>query len=174
MKRFISALLIIVTIISMTVIPAQASEGWITNKFEFGSFAPVVKFSIKGFEDKLWVTVDNNGYLTSTSNKDKARNFVILPAEEQGYYIIRDTNNPYLTLTFTPKGFRLMSSPENKYAMPIYQNNQKYKFIWKSNYPQGYNDRKCSGWHLQCKSNKMIVSDVGYSVLGMWRTNNPD
>ena len=166
MKKFMVSVLAIIMIVGIFAIPTEAGESWIENKFVFGSYAPVVKFSIKGLEDKRWITADSQGNLKSTT-KACAKEFVILPAEEQGWYIIRDAVNPNFCLTFANNRFCMDTPDHNEYYMQVFRNTQKFKFVWKTKIPQGYNNRKCDGWYVVCKSNKMVVPVSGYCVLGM-------
>lgn len=170
MKKFMVSVLAIIMIVGIFAIPTEAGESWIENKFVFGSYAPVVKFSIKGLEDKRWITADSQGNLKSTT-KAGAKEFVILPAEEQGWYIIRDAVNPNFCLTFANNRFCMDTPDHNEYYMQVFRNTQKFKFIWKTKIPQGYNNRKCDGWYVVCKSNKMVVPVSGYCILGMNRMN---
>ena len=170
MKKFMVSILAIIMIVGIFAIPTEAGESWIENKFVFGSYAPVVKFSIKGLEDKRWITADSQGNLKSTT-KAGAKEFVILPAEEQGWYIIRDAVNPNFCLTFTNNIFCMDVPDHNEYYMQVFRNTQKFKFIWKTGYKQGSRNLKCNGWHLICMEKNKVVTCSGYSVLGMNRVN---
>ena len=169
MKRFITAVLIVATLLVCMAVPAEASERWVTKTFNYGSYAPVVQFRVEGLGEK-YIAVKSDGFLTS-GTKAKAKHFVILPTVYNDYYVIRDADNPYLALTYTSAGFKMATSPDNDYGMPEYKQTQMFKFAWKTNVAQGYNNRKCNGWKIICKYNNMTVPVSGYNVFGMWHTN---
>ena len=169
MKRFITAVLIVATVLMAMAVPTEASERWVTKTFNYGNIAPVVQFRVEGLNEK-YITVKSDGFLAS-GTKVRAKTFVILPSKYDGYYVIRDAENPYLTLTYTSEGFKMMTSPDNDYGMPEYQPTQMFKFAWKTNVSQGYNNRKCSGWKTFCKYNNMTVPVSGYNVFGLLQIN---
>ena len=169
MKKLITAIMIVAVVLAAMALPVEASEKWVTKTFNYGSIAPVVQFRVEGLGEK-YITVKSDGFLAS-GTKAKAKTFVILPSKYDVYYIIRDAENPYLSLTYTSKGFKMMTSPDNGYGMPEYQPTQMFKFAWKINVSQGYNNRKCNGWKFICKQNNMTVPVSGYNVFGLWQMN---
>lgn len=96
--------------------------------------------------------------------------FVIIPTEYSNYYILRSVDNPHIALTFKDGKFKLSEINPGDYTSQIFAKEQMFKFTWKTNYPQGYNNRKCTGWQIICKNGKVFTCS-GYSIFGMLQIN---
>lgn len=164
MKKFIIAVLAIAAIIMIMSIPAEGAEQWITKKYTFTGVCDVVNLKIVGLGTR-YVGINSSGYLTSTTSA-KAE-FIIIPTEYSGYYVFRSVTDPNLALTYTSKGFKMGVINPGDYTHQIYKDTQMFRLVWRNGYPQGYNDRPCTGWQLVCKANKKVVTCSGYSVLGL-------
>ena len=96
--------------------------------------------------------------------------FVIIPTEYNNYYILRSVDNPYLALTFKDGKFKISDINNGDYTSQIFAKEQMFKFVWKVNYSQGYNNRKCTGWQIVCKNGKVFTCS-GYSIFRMPQMN---
>jgi len=163
MKRFITAVLIVATVLMAMAVPTEASESgrWITKTFKYEGYCPTVKLRIEGLGERYV-----SGNITSTT-KAKAMEFVIIPTEYNGYYVLRSTENPHIALTFKDGKFKLSDINPGDYTHQVFKDTQMFKLVWRHCYPQGYDNRPCSGWQLVCKANKKAVTCSGYSVLGL-------
>ena len=166
MKRFITAVLIVATVLMAMAVPTEASESgrWITKSFKYEGYCPTVKLRIEGLGERY---VSQN--ITSTT-KAKAMEFVIIPTEYNGYYVIRSTENPHIALTFKDGKFKLSDIDNGDYTSQVFAKEQMFRFVWKTGYAQGYNNRKCNGWQIVCKNGRVLTCS-GYSAFGMWQTN---
>ena len=166
MKRFITAVLIVATLLVCMAVPTEASESgrWITKSFSYEGYCPVVKLRIEGLGERYV-----SGTITSTT-KAKAMEFVIIPTEHNGYYVLRSTENPHIALTFKDGKFKLSDINPGDYTSQVFAKEQMFRFVWKTGYTQGYNNRKCNGWQIICKNGKVFTCS-GYSIFGMWQTN---
>ena len=167
MKRFITAVLIVATLFMAMTVPTQASESsgrWITKSFTYEGYCPIVKLRIEGLGER-YVSPS----LGSTT-KTKAMQFVIIPTEYSNYYILRSVDNPYLALTFKGGKFKLSEINPGDYTSQVFAKEQMFRFVWKTNYAQGYNNRKCTGWQIVCKNGKVFTCS-GYSIFGTWQMN---
>ena len=164
MKRFITAVLIVATLFMVTTVPTQASEHWITKSFKYEGYCPIVKLRIEGLGERYVSTS-----LGSTT-KTKAMQFVIIPTEYSNYYILRSVDNPHIALTFKDGKFKLSGINPGDYTSQVFAKTQMFKFVWKMNYAQGYNNRKCNGWQIVCKNGKVFTCS-GYSIFGMPQMN---
>lgn len=164
MKKFITLILIVATLFTTMATSVSASERQITKNFKYESYCPIVKLKIEGLGER-YVSPS----LGSTT-KTKAMQFVIIPTEYNNYYILRSVDNPYLALTFKDGKFKLSEINPGDYTSQIFAKEQMFKFTWKTNYPQGYNNRKCTGWQIICK-NRKIFTCSGYSIFGMLQIN---
>lgn len=167
MKRFITAVLIVATLLVCMAVPAEASGPsgrWITKTFKYEGYCPVVKPRIEGLGERY---VSQN--ITSTT-KAKAMEFVIIPTEYNGYYVLRSAENPNVALTFKDGKFKLSGINPGDCTSQVFAKTQMFKFVWKTNYAQGYNNRKYTGWQIICRNGKVLTCS-GYSIFGMWQTN---
>ena len=166
MKRFITAILIVATLLVCMAVPTEASESgrWITKTFKYEGYCPVVKLRIEGLGERY---VSQN---IASTTKAKAMEFVIIPTEYSGYYVLRSTENPHIALTFKGSKFKLSGINPGDYTSQVFVKEQMFRFVWKTNYAQGYNNRKCNGWQVVCKNGKVLTCS-GYSIFGMWQTN---
>ena len=166
MKRFITAVLIVATLLVCMALPAEASESgrWITKTFSYEGYCPIVKLRIEGLGERYV-----SGNITSTT-KAKAMEFVIIPTEYNGYYVLRSVENPHIALAFKDGKFKLSDINPGDYTSQVFAKEQMFKFVWKTNYAQGYNNRKCTGWQIICKNGRVLTCS-GYSIFGMWQTN---
>lgn len=166
MKRFITAVLIVATVLMAMALPTEASESgrWITKSFSYEGYCPTVKLRIEGLGERYV-----SGSITSTT-KAKAMEFVVIPTEYNGYYVLRSTENPHIALTFKGGKFKLSGINPGDYTSQGFSREQMFRFVWKTNYAQGYNNRKCNGWQIICKNGRVLTCS-GYSIFGMWQTN---
>ena len=166
MKRFITAVLIVATLLVCMALPTEASESgrWIAKTFSYEGYCPTVKLRIEGLGERYV-----SGNITSTT-KAKAMEFVIIPTEYNGYYVLRSTENPHIALTFKGGKFKLSDINPGDYTSQVFAKEQMFRFAWKTGYAQGYNNRKCNGWQIICKNGKVLTCS-GYSIFGMWQTN---
>ena len=168
MKKFIITILAIAAIVMIMSIPVEGAEQWITKKYTFTGVCDVIDLKTEGLGNR-YVGINGNGYLVSTTSA-KATEFIIIPTEYSGYYVFRSVTDPNLTLTYTSKGFKMDVIDPGDYTHQNFKGTQMFRFVWKTNYAQGYNNRKCNGWQIICKNGKVLTCS-GYSIFGMWQTN---
>lgn len=167
MKKFITAVLIVATLFVYMAVPTQASESsgrCITKSFTYEGYCPTIKLRIEGLGERYI-----SQKITSTT-KAKAYDFIIIPTEYNGYYVLRSTINPHIALTFKDGKFKLSEINPGDYTSQVFAKEQMFRFVWKTNYAQGYNNRKCNGWQIVCKNGKILTCS-GYSIFGAWEPN---
>lgn len=164
MRRFITLTFAIVIMFVFMAVPTEASERWITKNFKYEGYCLVVKLRIEGLGERYV-----SGNIASTT-KAKAYEFVVIPTEYNGYYVLRSVENPYIALTFKDGKFKLSDIDNGDYTSQVFSKEQMFRFVWKTGYAQGYNNRKCNGWQIVCKNGRVLTCS-GYSVFGMRQTN---
>ena len=167
MKRFITAVLIVATVLMAMALPTEASESsgrWITKTFKYEGYCPTVKLRIEGLGERY---VSQS---VTSATKAKAYTFIVIPTEYDGYYVLRSVDNPHIALTFKDGKFKLSDIDNGDYTSQVFAKEQMFRFVWKTNYAQGYNNRKCNGWQIACKNGKVLTCS-GYSIFGMWQMN---
>ena len=167
MKRYITAGLIVATVLMAMALPTEASESsgrWITKTFSYEGYCPVVKLRIEGLGERY---VSQS---VTSATKAKAYTFIVIPTEYDGYYVLRSVDNPHIALTFKDGKFKLSDIDNGDYTSQVFAKEQMFRFVWKTNYAQGYNNRKCNGWQIACKNGKVLTCS-GYSIFGMWQMN---
>lgn len=164
MKKFITLILIVATLFTTMTTSVSASEHQITKTFTYEGYCPIVKLRIEGLGER-YVSPS----LGSTT-KTKAMQFIIIPTEYSNYYILRSVDNPHIALTFKGGKFKLSEINPGDYTSQVFAKEQMFRFVWKTNYAQGYNNRKCNGWQIVCKNGKILTCS-GYSIFGAWEPN---
>lgn len=130
MKKLTTIVMTIALILTMAA-PAYAGE-YLTGKFKFGSYAPVIRFEhcyLTGYD----LTVQSNGTLRSTKhNEDNwAQLFTVIPSERAGYYVIREFNNggySQRVLTCTGSGYKMTYPKTDKWGTAQYTSKQMFRF----------------------------------------------
>jgi len=173
MKRLITTILIIVTVITTMALPVNADNRYIEGTFTYGSYAPHIHIINAGLSTAL--EVNSNGSLSwkklrnNNDYNDVSQYFVIVPAGN-GYYAIQEMlpmggHNPRVLTYKAGKGFFMEWATNGKIG-----DTQKFKFKW-------YSSTTCAGrtikncWRIVCKKDNIAFCKSGWGTVRIILTN---
>ena len=168
MNKFFVSLILIVTLLATLIVSAHASERYIKRSFDVGAYAPVVRIDHALY---TW-TMQESPKGTLGWGKGSGANFIVLPTDAKGWYVIREfTSDHYQrVLTYTESGFRMEYPKTDKYGMPVIDKTQMFRFHW-------YDTTKCGGktvkncWRLFCRANGIAFCTGGWSTVHIYQIN---
>ena len=181
MKKLVTILVAVMLVITMTV-PVQADSKILSETFKYGSYAPVVRIRHKTYTGVvLQQKADGTVTWCSKAKDIDEQFFVILPAEESGYYYLRSIDaHTVLTYGKDSKG-RAKVTMDIPKIPPRYEwehsqpnDSQKFKIEWCKTGKDAGGKKVANCYRLRCKKGNAIVSFGGWVYFDIGQINAPE
>lgn len=168
MNKFLTSIIIVITMLVLLAVPAQASERYIEKSFVFDGIAPeiTIEHGLYGWN----LTVKDDGSLGWSKNNGS--HFLILPTDTTGCYVIREFTSEHFQrfLTYTKTGFVMDYPKDNGYGMQTFSRSQMFRLKWYTKTTCGGKTiRKC--WKLVCVENNTCFCNGGWSPVKIRQDN---
>jgi len=183
-KLFGIALFVVaVALIVIMAVPAQAETRYMSGAFRYGAWAPVVRIRHKTYEGVvLQQKADGTVTWCSKAKDIDEQFFVILPAEESGYYYFRTIGRPLDVLTYGKDASgRAMVTMEQPKIPPVYDweyrtpdDSQKFKIEWVKSGKDAGGKKVTNCYRLRCKKGNAIVTFNGWVYANFEQVNAPE